>query len=167
MVNKFLIAIAAAVAVMAALVLIPNFINNSPPVEQQDLSIEYTRQNVTRTQDGRLIATSAEDLVIKPDLSVVYRNLTGAADEKQFTVTNDDMNRLKGLIISTGFMEVPGADYPVKEGLANYSKYTLKLTSGSNSKTITWVNLDASEDTVPSLVRNIGAQLDAIIERHV
>lgn len=167
MVNKFLIAIAAAVAVMAALVLIPNFINNSPPEEQQDLSIEYTRQNLTRTQDGRLIATSAEDFVIKPDLSAVYRNLTGAADEKQFKVTSDDMNSLKGLIISTGFMEVPGADYPVKEGLGNFTKYTLKLTSDSNSKTITWANLEASENTVPSIVRNIGAQLDAIIERHV
>jgi hypothetical protein len=168
MVNKFLIAIAAVVAVMAALVLIPNFYNNnSPAEEQQNLSIEYQRQNLTRTEDGRLMATRAEDLVIRPDRSAVYRNLTGAADVKQFTISNEDMNRLEGLIISTGFMQVPGADYPEKEGLGNFTKYTVKLASGGTSKTITWANLEASDNSVPSIVRNIGAELDAIIKRHI
>jgi hypothetical protein len=167
MVNKFLIAIAAVVAAMAALVLIPNFYNNPPLDEQQNLSIEYQRQNLTRTEDGRLIATRAEDFVIRPDRSAVYRNLTGAADVKQFTISNEDMNRLQGLIISTGFMQVPGADYPEKEGLGNFTKYTVKLTSGSSSKTITWVNLGASETSVPAIVRNIGEVLDGIIDRHV
>ncbi|HUG97160.1 MAG TPA: hypothetical protein VMJ94_06430 [Nitrososphaera sp.] len=163
MVNKFLLAIAGAVAAMAVLLLVPSF--NSSPEQQQDLSIEYSRQNLTRLEDGRLVAASAEDLAIRPDRSSVYRNLTGGSDIKQFTISSEEMNSLKGLVITTGFMQVDGADYPQKEGLGNLTKYTLMLRSGADSKTITWVNLEASQGAVPSLVRNIGAQLDAIIER--
>ena len=163
MVNKFLIAIAGVVAVMAALVLVPSF-NKSSPGEQQDLSIEYTRQNLTQIEDGRLMAGSAEDLIIKNDLSAIYRNLTGAPDEKKFTITNDEMSRLKGLIISTGFMQVPGTDYPQKDGLASLTKYVLKLESGGSSKTITWVNVEASGVPVPSIVTKIGTELDVIMK---
>jgi hypothetical protein len=163
MVNKFLIAIAGAVAAMAVLLLVPSF--NSPPEQQQDLSIEYSRQNLTRLEDGRLVASSAENFVIRNDRSAVYRNLTGGPDVEQFTVSGEEMNSLKGLVITTGFMQVDGAYYPQKEGLANLTKYTLMLRFGADSKTITWVNLEPSEVAVPPIVRNIGAQLDAIIER--
>jgi hypothetical protein len=117
----------------------------SQPEEQQDLSIEYSRQNLTRLEDGRLVATVAEDLVIRPDRSAVYRNLTGGSDARQFTISSDEMNSLKGLVITTGFMQVDGADYPQKEGLGNLTKYTLKLRSGADSKTITWVDIEASQ----------------------
>jgi hypothetical protein len=164
MANKFIIIIAGVVAAMAALVFLPGV--GSQPEEQQDLSIEYSRQNLTRLEDGRLVATVAEDLVIRPDRSAVYRNLTGGSDARQFTISSDEMNSLKGLVITTGFMQVDGADYPQKEGLGSLTKYTLKLRSGADSKTITWVDIEASQGAIPSIVRNIGAQLDGIIERH-
>jgi hypothetical protein len=160
MVNKFLIAIAGVIAVMAALVLVPRI--GSQPAE---LQIDYSRQNLTRIEDGRFVAASAEDLIVRNDRSAVYRNLIGAPDEKAFTIRSEEMNSLKDLILTTGFMQVPGADYQEKEGLANLTRYTLKLESGDSSKTISWVNLEASEAAVPSIVRNIGTQLDAIIER--
>ena len=162
MVNKFLIAITGAVAAMAALVLVPSF-NSSP--EEQDLSIEYTRQNLTRLEDGRLVAASAEDLAIRPDRSAVYRNVTGGSDTEQFTISSEEMNSLKGLVITTGFMQVEGADYPQKEGLASLTKYVLVLSSGADNKTVRWVDPEASQGSVPPIVRNIGSQLDAIIER--
>jgi hypothetical protein len=167
MVNKFLIAIIAIVAVMAALVAVPR-IGTQPAELQHDLSISYSRQNLTRIEDGRLVAASAEDLAIRNDRSATYRNLTGGPpDEKTFTISSEEMNRLKDLIFTTGFMGiVQDADYPQKDGLANLTKYTLRLTSGDNSKTISWVNLEASEGAVPAIVRNIGTQLDDIIERH-
>ena len=161
MVSKFLIAIAGGVAVMAALVLVPNL--NSPP--EQELGIEYSRQNLTRLDDGRFVATSAEDFVIRPDRSAVYRNITGGAEPVQFTISTTEMDSLKGLVLSTGFMEVPGEEYSQKQGLANLTKYSLKLSSSGSSKTITWVDLEASQGSVPAIVRNIGEQLDAIIER--
>jgi hypothetical protein len=165
MVNKFLVAIAGIVAVMAVLVAFPR-IGSQPAELQQDLSIDYSRQNLMRIEDGRLVAASAEDLSIRNDRSAIYRNLTGTSEEKRFTISNEEMNRLKGLIIGTGFIQTPGADYPEKEGLGNLTRYTLRLTSGDSSKTISWVNLEASEAAVPSIVRNIGTQLDDIIERH-
>ena len=166
MVNKFLVAIAGIVAVIAALVAVPR-IGSQPTDLQQDLSIEYSRQNLTRIEDGRLVAASAEDLSIRNDRTATYRNLTGPPDEKTFTISGEEMNGLKGLVLTTGFMQVEGADYPEKEGLANLTKYTLKLESGGNSKTISWVNLEASEAAVPAIVRNIGERLDTIIERYV
>jgi len=165
MVNKFLIAIVGIVAVMAALIAMPRLASR-PPELQQDLAIEYNRQNLTRLEDGRLVAASAEDLAIKNDGSAVYRNLTGPG-EKMFTISSGEMSSLKGLIISTGFMDAAkNTDYPQKDGLGHLTKYTVKLTSGGESKTISWVNLDASEGSVPAIMRNIGTQLDAIIERH-
>jgi hypothetical protein len=163
MVNKFLIAIAGVVAVMAALVFMPG-LRSEPPELQQDLSIEYSRQNLTRMEDGRLVAASADDLVIRNDRSATYRNLTGVPDVKQFTVSSEEMNNLKGLVIATGFMQVKGADYPQQERLTDLTKYTLKLTSGGNSKTTSWVNLEASRGAVPSIVTNIGSHLDDIID---
>jgi hypothetical protein len=163
MVNKFLIAIIAVVAVMAALVAVPRI--GSQPSEE--LSIQYTRQNLTRIEDGRLVAASAEDLSIRNDRSATYHNFTGKPEEKAFTITDEEMNRLKGIIIETGFIQADSASYPEKEGIGNVTRYTLKLTSGDDSRTISWVNLEASESGVPAIVRNIGAQLDAIIERYV
>jgi hypothetical protein len=166
MVNKFLIAIIAIVAVMAGLIAVPR-LGGQPAELQQDLSIEYSRQNLTRIEDGRLVAASAEDLTIINDRSALYRDITGATGEKTFTISVEEMNSLKGLIIETGFMQVDSASYPEKKGLANLTRYTVELTSGGDSKTISWANMEASETAVPSIVRNIGAQLDAIIERYV
>jgi hypothetical protein len=163
MVNKFIVIIAGIVAIMAALVAMPRI--GSQADIQEDLSIEYSRQNLTRLEDGRFTATSAEDLVIGNDRSATYRNLTGGSDSKQFGISSEELDGLKRLVIGTGFMQVPGDDYSQREDLANVTKYKLILTSGDDSKSITWVNLEASEEAVPSIVRNIGAQLDDIIER--
>jgi hypothetical protein len=165
MVNKFLIVIVAIAAVMIVLLAIPG-IGSRPSELNQDLSIEYNRQNLTRLEDGRLVAATAEDLVIKNDRSAIYRNIA-AGSEIRFTLSSEELDNLKGLVISTGFMQVPGNDYSQKEGLANMTKYTLELTSSSRSKTITWVDLEASGEAVPSIVRNIGAQLDEIIKRRL
>ena len=165
MVSKFLIVIISIIAVMIALVAAPG-IGSRPAEVDQDLSIEYSRQNLTRLKDDRLVAALDEDLVIKNDRSAVYRNIT-VGFEIRFTISSEEVNNLKGLAISTGFMQVPGHDYSQKEGLANLTKYTLELTSGGRTKTITWVDLEASGEAVPSIVRNIGAQLDKIVDKRL
>ena len=165
MANKFLIIIFSIIAVMAALVFMPG-IRSEPSELQQDLGIEYGRQNLTRLEDGRYVAASAEDLVIRNNRYATYRNLTHGLKTEQFTISGEELNGLKGLVISTGFMQVRGEDYPHSEGHANVTRYTLKLNSGGSSKTVTWFNLEASQVAVPAIVRNIGGQLDDIIERH-
>ncbi|MEP0824970.1 MAG: hypothetical protein HRF40_05745 [Nitrososphaera sp.] len=165
MVNKFIVIIAGIVAVMAALIAIPG-IGSEQNVPEEDLNIEYSRQNLTLLEDGRFYATSVDDLVIRNDRSATYRNLTGGSDTKQFSISREDLAGLKRLIFETGFMHLPGDDYSERNDLDEVTRYRLTLTSGENSKTVTWVNLEASEEAVPSLVRNIGAQLDEIIARN-
>ena len=63
MVNKFLIAIAGIVAVMAALVLVPR-IGSQPAEQQVELNIEYSRQNLTRLQDGRRVFLLGEGRLV-------------------------------------------------------------------------------------------------------
>ena len=164
--NKFLIAIAVVIVAMVALIAIPRIA--SPPTEhQQQLRIEYVRQNLTTIEDGRLAASSADDTVINNDLSATYHNLVGTQDEKKFEITSQEMDNLKGLILTTGFMGLPGENYPEKANSTNLTKYTLKLESGGNSKTIMWTDEKSSEVFVPGLIRNIGAQLDIIIDDHL
>ena len=165
MVNKFVVIIAAIVAVMTALIAIPR-IGSEQNVLEEDLSIEYGRQNLTRLEDGRFQATSADDLVIRNDRSATYRSLIGGSDTKQFTTSREELAVLKSLLFETGFMQLPGEDYSQRDGVDTVTKYRLTLTSGENSKTVTWVNLEASDEAVPSIVRNIGAQLDQFIERN-
>ncbi len=164
MAKKFLIAIAAVVAVMAALVLLPSF-NNNPATDQTQLSLDYSRQNLTKTENGQFVATGADELTIGNDGSARYSKLVGAPDVKTFTVNVDDMKRLKDLILVSGFMSIPDSDYPQKEGVASLTKYTLRVNTDGNTKTISWVDPNSSNG-VPSIIGNVGTQLDGIISKY-
>jgi len=163
MAKKFLIAIAAVVAVMAALVLLPSF--SSAPATGKALSLEYSRQNLTRMENGQFVAASAEVLTIENNGSAKYGKLVGPPAEKEFKINSDDMKRLKDLILETGFMQIPDANYPQKEGLDNVTKYSLKVDADGSTKTINWVDPD-SNDNVPSIIGNIGIQLDGVISKY-
>jgi hypothetical protein len=164
MATKFLIVIAAVVAAMAALVLLPSF-NSKPATDQTQMSLEYSRQHLSRIENGQFAATSAEMLTIGNDGSAKYSKLVGAPDEKTFRISSDDMKRLKDLILETGFMQIPDANYQQRQGLASVTQYTLKVSAGGSTKTINWVDPN-SNDSVPSIIGNVGAQLDDIISRY-
>ncbi|HEX2615845.1 MAG TPA: hypothetical protein VHL10_10160 [Nitrososphaera sp.] len=165
MATKFLIVIGAVVAVMAALVLLPSFNKGPAATDQTQLSLEYSRQHLSRIENGQFAATGAEMLTIGNDGSAKYSKLVGAPDEKTFRISSDDLKRLKDLILETGFMQIPDANYPQREGLASVTQYTLKVSAGGSTKTINWVDPD-SNDSVPSIIGNVGAQLDDIIARY-
>ncbi len=165
MATKFLIVIAAVVAVMAALVLLPSFNKGPATTDQTQMSLEYNRQHLSRIENGQFAATSAEVLTIGNDGSAKYRKLVGAPDEKAFTISSDDLKRLKDLIVGTGFMQIPDANYQQKEGLASVTQYTLKVSADGSTKTINWVDPD-SNDSVPSIIGNVGEQLDNIITKY-
>jgi hypothetical protein len=162
---KFLIVIGAVVAAMAALVLLPSFNRGPAATDQSQISLEYGRQHLSRIENGQFAATSAEMLTIGNDGSAKYKKLVGAPDEKAFTISSDDLQQLKGLILETGFMQIPDANYQQREGLANVTQYTLKVSSGGGTKTINWVDHD-SNDHVPSIIGNVGAQLDDTITKY-
>ena len=175
MVAKFPIVIAAVVGVMVALILLPSFNNNKSTTStdaQAQLSLQYDRQQLSRREPNAVLAaTSADVLTIENDGSAKYRKLVGAPDEKTFTITSDEMRQLKGLILDTGFMTIPATDYTQKEGLANVTKYTIKvnaniISSGNNEKTINWVDPDSYNGTIPPIIINVGSTLDSIISKY-
>lgn len=180
MLAKFPIAIAAIVAVMFVLVLVPGFSNNrqgqqqqqgvTPAASPQEISLEYSRQHLTRTEAGSLAAASAELLTIENDGTVTYRKIGEQDDdggERRFTLGEEEVKRLKGLILETGFMQIPKTQYQQKEGLDSFTKYTLKVRAGGESKTISWVDPDSYDGTViPPIITNIGSQMDMIISKY-
>jgi len=163
MAKKFLIAIAAVVAVMAVLVLLPSF--NKPATEQTQMNLDYSRQNLTKSAGAQFAATGADELTIANDGSARYSKLVGASDTKTFTVSSDDMKQLKDLILVSGFTSIPNSDYPQKEGVTNLTKFTLRVNTNGDTKTISWVDPDSSNG-VPAIIGNVGTQLDGIISKY-
>lgn len=166
MVNKFIIAIAAIVAVMATLIALPNVMQPSTG----DLEIDYGRHHMASAEGG-FTPTGVETLHISKDGSGTYSSADPKTEaqsaEKHFSLTNEEFGSIKSLVLETGFMDIPAADYTqLKAGVGEFTKYTLTVHSGDRQKTISWVDPDASAGAVPPILTNIGAQLDAVSKSH-
>ena len=162
---KFPIIIAAVVAVMAALVLLPGLDRQGEPTDQVQIEIDYTKRNLTRTAGGVLATASAEVLAIRNDGSAEYSRVAPEgtiSDRQSFSLSGQEMSRLKALF-GSGFMQIPITDYPQREGLANFTKYTVTVKVDGSSKTISWVNPEAYDGTIPPVIANTGSRLDAVI----
>lgn len=160
--KKFLIAIVAIVAVMAALIAIPSVTQPSAAFD-----VNYERQRMTKSGSG-YVATSDEILHVSKDGAVAYSSSNPQTrsfpQEKQFTLSSEELGSLKGLFLETGFMDIPQADYSqVKEGASNYTKYTLAVRSDDKAKAFSWVDSDVSRVAAPSIITKAGFQLDGLI----
>lgn len=162
--NKFALVIIGIVAAMAILIALPSV---SQPVAG-DLEIDYSKQRLSKIGDD-FVATKVELLGISNDGAATYSEtdprLKILPVEERFTVSGDDYRKLRGLILDTGFIEIPRTDYlQVAEGVDGYTKYRLTVRSGETQKTFNWV--DAYKGgTVPYLIETAGSSLDAIAER--
>lgn len=166
MVNKFIIAIAAIVAVMATLIALPNIMQPATG----DLAIDYGKQHMANAGSG-FAATGTESLHISKDGSATYSSSNSGAQsqpaEKHFSLTSEEFGGIKSLVLETGFMDIPTADYTqLKAGVGEFTKYMLTVHSGEKEKTISWVDPDAGAGTVPPILTNIGARLDAVSKNH-
>lgn len=144
---------------MAALIALPNL---NQQVQQSTLSIEYSRQNLTRT-DQRLVTQSAELLSIAEDGSAKYMPISG--QERRITLSDEELGRIRALILETGFMQIPATNYPQSDNAAEFTKYTLRVRTEDSQKTFNWVNPEAHEGVIPPIILNVGTQLDAVIDR--
>jgi hypothetical protein len=164
MISKFAIAIIVGAVIMIALVLFPGF-DQSP--EGTRLDLEYSKQVLTRSGNGSLFAANAQLLVIREDGSATYTNITGSnIEEKSFTVSREEPESIRGLILETGFMQIPVNELPQQEGLANFTKYTLKAQTDTGSKTISWTESEFIDDDPPALIDAIRDQLEGIISEN-
>ena len=163
MVNKFVFVIAGIVAAMAVLIALPNVMQSA-----QEITMQYEKQNVTRTGDASVI-TYVESLDIARDGSATYvghdPRLRSMPIEERFTLSNEEFNRIKGLVLETGFMDIPETNYPQSDGATEFTKYSLVITTADGQKTFLWVNPGAHEGTIPPIITNVGAQLDSVIAR--
>lgn len=158
MAKKFVLVLAAAVAVMAVLIALPN-LNQPPP---SNLGIEYSRQQVERTSTG-FVTQSTELLNIKEDGSATYTPANG--QQKSVTVTGEESKRIRALITETGFLQIPTTNYPLSEDATEFTRYALRVRTDDGQKTFNWVNPEASASVVPPIITNVGSQLDAIMDR--
>jgi hypothetical protein len=166
LVNKFIIAIAAIVAVMATLIALPNVMQPSTG----DLEIDYGRQHMAGGGNS-FSPTGVETLHISKDGSATYSSSDPRAQaqppEKHFSLSSEEFGSIKSLVLETGFMDIPATDYTqLKSGVGEFTKYMLTVHSGEKQKTISWVDPDASAGAVPPILTNIGAQLDAVSKSH-
>jgi hypothetical protein len=164
MAKKFLIAIAGVVAIMAALILLPG-------VSRQggNITIEYYRDKVIRMESGLYDVGERQTLTINNDGSARYIGPGSQGEpqvERRFSVSSEEMKVLRELFLNTGFMQIPTTNYEERSGLANFTRYELSVLSGEDSQLIHWVNPEASNGSIPSIIINAGSRLDAIIERN-
>jgi hypothetical protein len=162
--KKFLIAIAAIVVVMVALIALPGA--SQPAAAGIDIS--YERQRMSRSGSEH-VATNNEILHISKDGSATYSSsdprTSSFPAEKQFSLNSEEMGSLRGLLLETGFMEIPQGDYlQVRDGAGDYTQYTLTVKTNTATKTFTWVDSDVSRVTVPAIITKVGFQLDGLIQ---
>ncbi len=160
MARKFVLFLAGIVAVMAALIALPNL--NQQQEEQSMPGIEYSRQQLARTDQG-LVTQSADLLSISEDGSATHMQVGG--QERRLTLSSEELGRIRALILETGFMQIPVTNYPQSDDAAEFTKYTLRVRTEDGQKTFNWVNPEAHEGVIPPIILNIGSQLDAVIDR--
>jgi len=176
---------------MAVLVFVPGISNSkSGPNNNQNigsdgsqlqlLSIDYGRQNVSTFESNKTTLVDTEQLSISNDGSAKYvrsASKSGSGDTRQFTVSSDELSRLRSLITETGFMQIPSANYSQSNSMSNLNRYSLSITTssrqatdvggfpspGENPKTFEWTDPSSTTVTVPPIIRNIGTQLDQLI----
>lgn len=158
MARKFVLVLAGVVAVMAALIALPNL--TRPP--QEALGIEYSRQNVTRTDQG-LVTQSAELLSITEDGAATYTQVGG--QDTRISLSGEELGRIRGLILETGFMQISATNYPQSADATDFTRYTLRVTTDDGQKTFNWVSPEAHRGVIPPIITNVGAQLDGVIDR--
>jgi hypothetical protein len=157
--RKFVFVLAGVVAVMAALIALPN-LSRQPP--QETLSIEYSRQHVARI-DQRLVTQSAELLSINEDGSATHTSIVG--QERRVSLSSEELGRIRALILETGFTQIPVTSYPQSDDADDFTRYTLRVRTDDGQKTFNWVDPEAHSGIVPPIILNIGTHLDAVINR--
>ncbi len=157
--RKFVLALAGIVAIMAALIAIPNL---SRQPAQDTLSIEYSRQHVARTDQG-LVTQSAELLSIAEDGSATYTPIGG--QERRISLSGEELARIRALLLETGFTQIPITNYPQSEEADDFTRYTLRVRTGDGQKTFNWVSPEAHSGVIPPIILNVGSHLDAVMDR--
>jgi hypothetical protein len=139
-------------------------------VQDDKITIEYTKHQLELVSFGvseRIDSQYTEILTIKDDGEIKYSVVENGypKPDKKSTITKDKLKKLTALIKETGFMEIPTEPFPVRDGVDNYQKSTIKVTLNGQTQQIHWVEQNATDKFIPPIISMIELELDQIINQ--
>ena len=174
MVKPLILAVGAIPAFFAILIMVPMLTTPEIPISainsNDTIEIEYTKHDLTTISFGvteKTAATNTQILTIKNDGTAEYNEIREGSDQSQITssISNQQLQKLTALIKETGFMSIPKEPFPIMDGVANYTKSTIKITLNGNETQIFWPEQNATEKLIPPIITMIESELDEIIRQ--
>jgi len=134
------------------------------------ITIEYTKHQLKLVSFGVTERTGSqftEFLTIKDGGEIKYSVIEEGypKPDKKSTIDPEKLKKLTAMIKETGFMEIPSESFPVREGISDYQKSTIKVTLNGQIRQINWVEQNATEKFVPPIITMIELELDHIINQ--
>ncbi len=139
-------------------------------VPEDKINIEYTKHQLKLVSFGvteRAGSQFTEILTIKDDGKIIYSVVEEGylKPDKKSTINNEKLTKLTALIKETGFMEIPTDSFPVRDGVTDYQKSTIKVTLNGQIRQIHWAEQNVTEHFVPPIITMIELELDQIINQ--
>ncbi len=139
-------------------------------VPEDKITIEYTKHQLKLVSFGvteRAGSQFTEILIIKNDGELIYSVVEEGYQkpDKKSTINNEKLTKLTALIKETGFMEIPTDSFPVRDGITDYQKSTIKVTLNEKIRQIHWIEQNATDNFVPPIITMIELELDLIINQ--
>jgi len=117
------------------------------------LLLEYTKSGG--------IAGIQESIAIDSDGNLALNK----GEQKQvYTLSQQDLSDLKGIIIENGFFELEQTAYEPKRGTADFFSYELEVALGNSTNAVNWVDDWATEQKIPDELHNIQQAVENLVE---
>lgn len=159
-------------AIIALLIAIPLVTQPEIPFSAANpndrIELEYTKHDLKNVSFGvteRIGSQKTEILLIKNDGSVRYTLIEGGVSypDKRSQIDDAKLLRLTAMIKETGFITIPSESFPIREGIDEYQKSTLKITLNGIVNQIHWPEQNATNKFVPPIITMVELELDQII----
>ncbi|MGH9877528.1 MAG: hypothetical protein ACRD5H_07805 [Nitrososphaerales archaeon] len=171
--KRILIAVGVVIVIIALVIAVPKIspsgqgATNTPT----EMRIEFIKEEMKRVSFGvteSVGAEKSETLTIMDDGTAFYNvNVEGErGSQTKFQAGAQELKRIKALIAETGFMQIPREQFEPRDGVMEFTRYTLTATLGSSTKTIQWVDEESSKDSVPALLARLKDSLLELIKNH-
>lgn len=173
--KKVLIAAATIPIIITLVIAIPKISPGSDQTATTGTSlqvrIQFANETMKRVSFGvteNVGAQRSETLIIENDGTAFYSvNAEGEkGSQTRFKVNNDDLKRVKALIVETGFMQIPKEQFAPRDDITQFIRYTLTVDLNGNTKTIQWVDEPSAKDFAPALLANLADTMGRIIQIH-
>ena len=152
MVNRFVIALAAAAAVMALLVAVPRLMGTDTSSQGTNSSGQFRLE-----YDRILDSGSNESLVVNGDGQTT---LTQGLAVQSLQLPAQNLTELKSLVLDTGFMNIKSPQTADSSG----TNHELKVEAGDTTQDVSWRSLnDTQSGNAPAIVLRLQQVLDQTI----